>query len=68
MGETTKGPKPKRGQAGKETHQKKSCRWSEVPFQMYMVGKKTLKERVHLIKKLIEFSSRSANFVIDLLT
>ena len=27
-------------QAGKETHQKKSCRGSKGPFQMYMAGKK----------------------------
>ena len=28
------------GQAGKETHQKKSCHESKGPFQMYMAGKK----------------------------
>ena len=37
-----KGSRPKRGQAGKETHQKKSCRGSKGPFQMYMAGKKTI--------------------------
>ena len=31
---------PKGGQAGKETHQKKSCCGSKGPFQMYMAGKK----------------------------
>ena len=29
-----------RGQAGKETHQKKPCRGSKGPFQMYMAAKK----------------------------
>ena len=33
---------PKRGQAGKEIHQKKSCRGSKGSFQMYMAGKKTI--------------------------
>ena len=37
-----KGSGPKMGQAGKETHQKKSCRGSKGPFQMYMAGKKTI--------------------------
>ena len=32
--------RPKIGLAGKETHQKKSCRVSKRPFQMYMAGKK----------------------------
>ena len=36
-----RGQDPKGGQAGKETHQKKSCRRSKGPFQMYMAGKKT---------------------------
>ena len=33
--------RPKKGQGGKETHQKKSCRGSKEPFQMYMAGKNT---------------------------
>ena len=41
-----KGQDPKGGQAGKETHQKKSCRGSKGPFQMNMTGKKNkLKEK-----------------------
>ena len=37
-----KGLRPKRGQVGKETQQKKSCHESkEQLFQMYMTGKKT---------------------------
>ena len=35
-----KGSRPKRVTAGKETHQKKSCRWSKGPFHMYIAGKK----------------------------
>ena len=39
----------KRSQAGKETHQKKSCRGSKGPFQMYMAGKKTI-TKIKLLK------------------
>ena len=63
----------------KKSTKKKSCRKLKGIFQMYMAGKKTttnnhkkfkrqkqLKSCVHLIQKLIEFSSRSANFFFDL--
>ena len=39
-----KGQDQKWGQAGKETHQKKSCRGSKELFQMYMAGKKQIKK------------------------
>ena len=32
--------RPKKGQAGKETHQKKSCQGSKGPFQKHMAGQK----------------------------
>ena len=35
-----KGSGPKKGQAGKETHQKKSCHGSKGPFQKHMDGQK----------------------------
>ena len=35
-----KGSGPKKGQAGKETHQKKSCHGSKGPFQKHMAGQK----------------------------
>ena len=45
-----KGQDPKWGKADKETHQKKSCRGSKEPFQMYMAGKKTI-TKIKLQKK-----------------
>ena len=61
----TKSVRTQKGsEAGKETHQKNSCRGSKGPFQMYMAGKKTitkiklqkhLKNGVHHIKNLLNF-------------
>ena len=39
-GKNTKNSETKKSPAGKETHQKKSCRGSKGPFQMYMASKK----------------------------
>ena len=36
---------PKGGQGGKETHQKKFCRGTKGPFQMYMAGKIQIKRK-----------------------
>ena len=35
-----KGSGPKRGQAGKETYQNKSCHGSKGPFQRHIAGRK----------------------------
>ena len=40
-----RGQNPKGGQAGKETHQKKSCRGSKRPFQCIWSEKKQIKKR-----------------------
>ena len=42
MGERNNKLCDQKSQAGKETHQKKSCRGSKGPFQIYMAGKKTI--------------------------
>ena len=40
MGERNNKLKDQKGQAGKETHQKKSCHGSKGPFQKHMAGQK----------------------------
>ena len=64
-----RGQDPKGGQAGKETHQKKSCRWPKGPFQMYMAGKKTkLKKRKTILnykfKLLLNFGIGVSSIII----
>ena len=39
-----------KGQAGKETHQKKSCHGSKGPFQKHMAGQKKKKKKIYMHK------------------